>query len=105
MHYGAMINYLPSQPVTFVIWGIYRILMFPTFYSYIASTFGFKNYGKLVGIAFCIAGLFNFVQIPMRYFVFKLFDNNFFYPNLFFLVFRIFLFYVPFHLHKTREHH
>lgn len=50
---------------SFVIYTLYRTILFALVFAYIGHTFGFKNFGVLSGITFCIAAAVGLLQTPI----------------------------------------
>lgn len=49
----------------FVLYALFRTILFSVLFAYIGQTFGFKHFGALTGIAFCVGALVGLVQTPI----------------------------------------
>jgi MFS transporter, LAT3 family, solute carrier family 43, member 3 len=74
-----LIPNLPLQILTFLIFICYRAFIFSNMSSYLIRRFGFKTFGKLVGIAVAAGGLASLLQIPL---VLWAVSSSFFVVNL-----------------------
>ncbi|DAZ94810.1 TPA: hypothetical protein N0F65_002423 [Lagenidium giganteum] len=51
--------------VSFITYSLCRTITFSLLFAYIGHTFGFKNFGALSGIAFCVAAIAGLLQTPI----------------------------------------
>jgi len=61
----AIIPFKPLQILTFVLVSSANNFLWAVYFSFLASTFGFNNYGKLMGFSTIIISLFGLLQYPL----------------------------------------
>lgn len=97
----AAIPLLPLQVVTFVIWGLYRVLLFSAVYALVAYAFAFRHFGKLSGLCLCVCGVVGLAQVAITAFVSHVLNDDFFYVNIAFVILRIPLFLICVYVKRT----
>lgn len=78
----SLIPNIKVQVGTFIALGLFRSLMFSTLVSFLASRFGFRNFGRLAGVTVFIGGSFAALQYPLVDLSMKTFDGDFTVANL-----------------------
>ncbi|EKX40029.1 hypothetical protein GUITHDRAFT_164760 [Guillardia theta CCMP2712] len=87
MVYGALllVPVLEVQIVTIVFLCLHRMILFSILLSYTSYTFGFKNFGFILGLLQLIASALSVIVYPIISAVESHLDGNFFWVNLAFL--------------------
>lgn len=49
----------------FVLYALFRTILFAVLFAYIGQTFGFRHFGALTGIAFCVGAAVGLLQTPI----------------------------------------
>ena len=62
-----------------------RVSVWSTFFMYMAHVFGFRHFGKLVGVAMTVAACFSLLQYPILYVSLRVLDQDYTAANLLFL--------------------
>eukprot|EP01138_Halocafeteria_seosinensis_P005628 gb/GECG01005753.1/.p1 GENE.gb/GECG01005753.1/~~gb/GECG01005753.1/.p1 ORF type:complete len:545 (+),score=49.92 gb/GECG01005753.1/:1-1635(+) len=78
----SLIPVLELQILTFIVFVIFRSFLFSIAATFFASEFGIDNFGKLMGITFCIGGGFGFLSQPLLIMGLDSFDRDFTVPGL-----------------------
>ena len=61
----SMIQFANLQPVTFLIFGVFRGFLFSVANTYAAHTFGMFTIGRVFGLAVLVGSICSLVQIPL----------------------------------------
>ena len=80
-----LVPVLEVQIVTIVFLCLHRMILFSILLSYTSSTFGFKNFGFILGLLQLIASALSVIVYPIISAVESHLDGNFFWVNLAFL--------------------
>uniref|UniRef100_K3WGB5 Major facilitator superfamily (MFS) profile domain-containing protein n=1 Tax=Globisporangium ultimum (strain ATCC 200006 / CBS 805.95 / DAOM BR144) TaxID=431595 RepID=K3WGB5_GLOUD len=51
--------------LAFVLYALFRTILFSVLFAYIGQTFGFQHFGALTGIAFCVGAVVGLLQTPI----------------------------------------
>jgi len=94
----TVIPVLEVQYVGFVLVSTVNVGVWGIFYTFLAKTFGFNNYGKLLGVACASIAIVGLLQYPFLYATLDLFDGKFVYVNSLFTVMQFFAFATPYFL-------
>lgn len=49
----------------FVLYTLFRTILFAVLFAYVGQTFGFRHFGALTGIAFCVGAVVGLLQTPL----------------------------------------
>eukprot|EP01138_Halocafeteria_seosinensis_P005630 gb/GECG01005755.1/.p1 GENE.gb/GECG01005755.1/~~gb/GECG01005755.1/.p1 ORF type:complete len:573 (+),score=56.39 gb/GECG01005755.1/:1-1719(+) len=78
----SLIPVLELQVLTFIVFVIFRSFLFSITATFLSAEFGFDNFGKLIGITFCIGGGFGFLAQPLLILGLETFNRDFTIPGL-----------------------
>lgn len=89
---------LPFQTICFFAFAASRPFIFGAMAAYIGRLFGFKNFGKLYGLARFSGAIATAMTYPLAYIGEVMLEGNYFYVNLGFLLFEVLCFAFPIYL-------
>ncbi|KAK9812965.1 hypothetical protein WJX72_006572 [[Myrmecia] bisecta] len=73
---------LPLQALTFALWCFTRFIMYATFYTVCGSCFGYKNFGKIIGVTNAANGLAGLLAIPLNSFAIDMLHSRYWILNI-----------------------
>jgi hypothetical protein len=74
------------QFITFVFFSVHRISLFSCMYSAVTELFGFKNFGRVLGLVLFVSAIVSLLQYPLALIVARLCNGSFLYVDLTVLV-------------------
>jgi len=86
------------QYLSFVLISTVNVGMWGLFYTYLSQTFGFANYGKLLGVACVAIALIGLIKYPLFTVTLVWLDDNYLYMNILFAALSVPVFYTPYYL-------
>lgn len=99
----TVVPVLQVQYVGFVLVSTVNVGIWSIFYTFLSKTFGFNNYGKLLGIAAATIAVFGLLQYPLLTVTLNWFDGNFMPVNILFSFLTLCVFVTPFFLWKREK--
>jgi len=99
----AMIPVHELQILTFMCISIGNVSVYAILLCYLSLVFGFKNFGKLLGVVTIISSLFGTLQYPLFELGNNVFHGVFFYIRIGFAIFSIPLFAMPAYMIKQQK--
>eukprot|EP01138_Halocafeteria_seosinensis_P000261 gb/GECG01000268.1/.p1 GENE.gb/GECG01000268.1/~~gb/GECG01000268.1/.p1 ORF type:complete len:521 (+),score=37.74 gb/GECG01000268.1/:1-1563(+) len=100
----SLIPVLELQPVTFVIFVVFRSLLFSIISTFLSTEFGHNHFGKLIGVTNCVGGGFAFLAQPLLVLGLSTFDKDFTIPGLIVFGVTIAQTAIPILYTRTRNH-
>jgi len=89
--------------LSFIMWSFGRAGLFPGFFSHVANIFGFKSFGRAVGLISVIAALVGLLSILLSYITLTYWDRDYTRVNILFLIMAILgIGYPAFYHYKQR---
>ncbi|PGH06302.1 hypothetical protein GX51_02499 [Blastomyces parvus] len=73
---GCIPHSLVAGYANIVLFSLYRPFYYASISDFAAKVFGFQTFGKVYGLMICIAGVGNFIQLPLDVLTMKLFRRN-----------------------------
>lgn len=73
---GCIPHSLGTAYANITLFVVFRPYFYTLISDYTAKIFGFQTFGKVYGLAVCLAGLGNFIQSPLDILTYKKFDRN-----------------------------
>ncbi|OJD23830.1 hypothetical protein ACJ73_04814 [Blastomyces percursus] len=73
---GCIPHSLSSGYANIVLFTLYRPFYYASISDFAAKIFGFQTFGKVYGLMICVAGVGNFLQVPLDVLTMKLFRRN-----------------------------
>jgi len=98
----SIIPVLPLQYATFVLISIVNPGLWSIYYSFLAVTYGFNNYGKLLGVASSLIAAVGALQFSLLWLTLTKLGGNFMFVNIFFTSLSLLLFLSPYYLYKSK---
>jgi len=99
--FSGVLSVIPDdglQILTFLVLSFANVGTWSYLYSYVAERFGFKHYGKLLGVVCVVAGLIALLQYLFIYVTIEFFSGNYSYINAMLTLLSLPLLYVPYHI-------
>jgi len=98
-----VIPVLPLQYVGFVLVSGVNVGIWSIFYTFLSKTFGFNNYGKLLGVACASIAIVGLLQYPLLTATVKTFHENYLPANILFCVLTMCVFATPLFLWRREK--
>ncbi|OJD16046.1 hypothetical protein AJ78_03759 [Emergomyces pasteurianus Ep9510] len=73
---GCIPNSLPAAYANITLFTLYRPFYYSSISDFAAKVFGFQTFGKVYGLMICLAGVGNFLQVPLDVLTLRLFRRN-----------------------------
>ncbi|KKZ61246.1 hypothetical protein EMCG_04118 [[Emmonsia] crescens] len=73
---GCIPRSLPAAYANIILFTLYRPFYYSSISDFAAKVFGFQTFGKVYGLMICLAGVGNFLQVPLDVLTMKLFRRN-----------------------------
>ncbi|EGC45895.1 MFS transporter [Histoplasma capsulatum var. duboisii H88] len=73
---GCIPHSLSAAYANIILFTLYRPFYYSSISDFAAKVFGFQTFGKVYGLMICLAGLGNFLQVPLDVLTLKLFRRN-----------------------------
>mmetsp|Transcript_23947 Transcript_23947/g.80444 ORF Transcript_23947/g.80444 Transcript_23947/m.80444 type:complete len:459 (-) Transcript_23947:57-1433(-) len=96
-----MVPNLAVQPIAFLCYGIGRVCLWASFFSFVGAQFGFAHYGVLAGGGLAFAACVSLLQYPALQLTLEVFDSNFIYINAVWVALTISMYALIWRVHVT----
>lgn len=97
----ALVKNVPSQLVTGIVAILSRAVVMTSYFTCVAMVCGYKTFGRISGTAMAAGGVVNFSSIPLNYLINNTFNGDFFWVQIFELLWGIPLCAYPYYLWKS----
>ncbi|PGH11167.1 hypothetical protein AJ79_05009 [Helicocarpus griseus UAMH5409] len=73
---GCIRHSLPAAYANIALFTLYRPFYYASISDYAAKVFGFQTFGKVYGLMICLAGVGNFMQVPLDMLTLRVFGKD-----------------------------
>jgi len=99
----TVVNVLEIQYVAFVLVSTVNVGVWGIFYTFLSKTFGFNNYGKLLGVACISIAVVGLLQYPLVTLTVDVYHYNFLPVNILFAVLQLAVYATPYFLWRREK--